>query len=116
MSLAYRLQADAFGGLDKSIERMLGSKKDEDAVVPFDRRAPQTRDGVGLKAGALRPYTGPSLRGPGVARTPCRPPRAPRPSFRPRSRLLVARPRQKRLAFLSKGSIGVVVRRRAMSA
>ena len=51
--LAYRLQADAFGGLDKSIQRMLRSDKDQDAAVPFDRRAPQTRDGVGLKAGAL---------------------------------------------------------------
>jgi hypothetical protein len=51
--LAYRLQADAFGGLDKSIERMLRCDKDRDAAAPFDRRAPQTRDGVGLKAGAL---------------------------------------------------------------
>jgi hypothetical protein len=51
--LAYRLQADAFGGLDKSIERMLPSKKEQGAAVPFDRRAPQTRDGVGLKAGAM---------------------------------------------------------------
>jgi hypothetical protein len=51
--LAYRLQADAFGRLDKSIQRMLRSNKGEDAAVPFDRRAPQTRDGIGLKAGAL---------------------------------------------------------------
>jgi len=51
--LAYRLQTDAFGGLDKSIERMLRSNKDEGAAVPFDRRPPQTRDGVGLKAGTL---------------------------------------------------------------
>jgi hypothetical protein len=51
--LAYRLQADAFGGLDRSIWRMLRSGKEQDAAVPFDRRAPQTRDGVGLKAGAL---------------------------------------------------------------
>jgi hypothetical protein len=51
--LAYRLQADVFGGLDKSIQRMLCSNKDRDAAAPFDRRAPQTRDGVGLKAGAL---------------------------------------------------------------
>jgi hypothetical protein len=49
--LAYRLQADAFGGLDKAIRRKLRSS--EEASVPFDRRAPQTRDGVGLKAGAL---------------------------------------------------------------
>jgi hypothetical protein len=51
--LAYRLQADAFGGLDKSIRRMLGSGKSRNAPVPFDRRAPQTREGVGLKAGAM---------------------------------------------------------------
>ena len=51
--LAYRLQADAFGGLDKSIRRMFRSDKEQDVAVPFDRRAPQTRDGVGLKAGAL---------------------------------------------------------------
>jgi Protein of unknown function (DUF2924) len=51
--LAYRLQADAFGGLDKAIQRMLRSNQGRDTAVPFDRRAPQTRDGVGLKAGAL---------------------------------------------------------------
>jgi hypothetical protein len=51
--LAYRLQADAFGGLDKAIQRMLRSGKEQDAAAPFDRRAPQTRDGVRLKAGAL---------------------------------------------------------------
>jgi Protein of unknown function (DUF2924) len=51
--LAYRLQAEAFGGLDKSIQRMLRSNEERDVAVPFDRRAPQTRNGVGLKAGAL---------------------------------------------------------------
>jgi hypothetical protein len=51
--LAYRLQADAFGGLDKRIERMLVSEKEQGAAVPFYRRAPQTRDSVRLKAGAL---------------------------------------------------------------
>src|SRR5271165_7113898 len=50
--LAYRLQSDAFGGLDKSIRRILRSEKDDDAAAPFDRRVPQTREGVGLKAGA----------------------------------------------------------------
>ncbi len=50
--LAYRLQADAFGGLDKSIQRKLPFKKEQGAV-PFDRRAPQTRDGVDLRAGAM---------------------------------------------------------------
>ena len=49
--LAYRLQADAFGSLDKSVQRMLASKKEQGAV--FSQRAPQTRDGVGLKAGAM---------------------------------------------------------------
>jgi hypothetical protein len=52
-ALAYRLQALAFRGLDNSIERMLAFKKEQGAVVPFYRRAPQTRDGVRLKAGAL---------------------------------------------------------------
>jgi len=51
--LAYRLQSDAFGDLDKSIRRNLRSEKDDGTGVPFDRRAPQTRQGVALKAGAL---------------------------------------------------------------
>jgi Protein of unknown function (DUF2924) len=51
--LAYRLQADAYGGLDRSIQRMLCSNREQNAATQFDRRAPQTRDGVGLKAGAL---------------------------------------------------------------
>jgi hypothetical protein len=51
--LAYRLQSDAFGGLDKSIRRILHSGKEDGVGAPFDRRAPQTREGVGLKAGAL---------------------------------------------------------------
>jgi hypothetical protein len=51
--LAYRLQSDAFGDLDKSIRRILRSGKDDGVGTPFDRRAPQTREGVGLKAGAL---------------------------------------------------------------
>jgi hypothetical protein len=51
--LAYRLQADAFGGLDKSTRRILCGEKHDDAMAPFDQRAPQTREGVGLMAGAL---------------------------------------------------------------
>ena len=51
--LAYQLQSDAFGDLDKTIRRNLRSEKDDGAGVPFDRRAPQTRQGVALKAGAL---------------------------------------------------------------
>ena len=47
------VQADAFGDLDKSTRRILCCEKGDDATAPFDRRAPQTREGVGLKAGAL---------------------------------------------------------------
>jgi Protein of unknown function (DUF2924) len=49
--LAYRLQSDAFGGLDQSIRRILRSGKEDGVGPPFDRRAPQTREGLGLKAG-----------------------------------------------------------------
>jgi hypothetical protein len=51
--LAYRLQADVFGGLDKSVRRILCSVRDNDPAAPFHRRAPQTREGFSLKAGAL---------------------------------------------------------------
>jgi Protein of unknown function (DUF2924) len=51
--LAYRLQSDAFGDLDKSIRRILHSGKEDSVGAPFDRRAPQTREGLGLTAGAL---------------------------------------------------------------
>jgi hypothetical protein len=51
--LAYRLQSEAFGDLDKSIRRILRSAAEDGVGAPFDRRAPQTREGVGLKAGAL---------------------------------------------------------------
>jgi hypothetical protein len=51
--LAYRLQSYVFGDLDKSIRRILRSEKDDGVGAPFDRRAPQTREGSGLKAGAL---------------------------------------------------------------
>ena len=51
--LAYRLQADPFGDLDKSIRRILRSGKDDGVSAPFDRREPQTREGVSLKVGAL---------------------------------------------------------------
>jgi hypothetical protein len=51
--LAYRLQSDAFGDLDKSVRGILRSEKENGVGAPFDRRAPQTRDGVGLKVGAL---------------------------------------------------------------
>ena len=51
--LAYRLQSDVFGDIDKSIRRILRSRKVDGVGAPFDRRAPQTRQGFGLKAGAL---------------------------------------------------------------
>jgi hypothetical protein len=51
--LAYRLQSDAFGGLDKSIRRILRSEKEDGVGAPFDCRAPQTREGVSLRVGAL---------------------------------------------------------------
>ena len=51
--LAYRLQSDTFGDFDKSIRRILRSGKGAGVGDLFDRRAPQTREGVGLKAGAL---------------------------------------------------------------
>jgi Protein of unknown function (DUF2924) len=46
-------KAGALGGLDRAIQRMLRSNRNEDPAAPFDRRAPQSRDGVDLKAGAL---------------------------------------------------------------
>ena len=51
--LAYRLQSDALGDIDKSIRRILRSAEEGGAGAPFDRRLPQTREGLGLKAGAL---------------------------------------------------------------
>jgi Protein of unknown function (DUF2924) len=51
--LAYRLQSDAFGDLDRSVRRILRSGEENGVGAPFDRRAPQTREGLGLKAGAL---------------------------------------------------------------
>jgi hypothetical protein len=51
--LAHRLQADAFGGLEKWVQRTLLSRAEQRAAPPFNPRAPQTRDGVGLKAGAM---------------------------------------------------------------
>jgi hypothetical protein len=51
--LAYRLQSDALGNLDKSIQRVLRSESNNDAAAHFERREPQTREGLGLKAGAL---------------------------------------------------------------
>jgi Protein of unknown function (DUF2924) len=53
--LGHRLQAAAFGDLDKSERRLLRDEADGEAgyTAPFDRRDAQTRDGVVLKPGAL---------------------------------------------------------------
>jgi hypothetical protein len=51
--LAHRLQVAAFGGLDKSTRRLISEFDEEGAAVPFDRRDPHTKEGVGLKTGAL---------------------------------------------------------------
>ncbi len=53
--LAYRLQAAAFGDLDKATLRLLRQSAGEATsdARPFETRGPATRDGVGLKIGAL---------------------------------------------------------------
>jgi hypothetical protein len=55
--LAYRIQAAAFGDLDRAILRRLRETKGEalesGQAPPFAIRGPTTREGVGLKSGAL---------------------------------------------------------------
>ena len=55
--LAYRIQAAAFGDLDRAILRRLREPMDEaiesGRIRPFATRGPTTRGGVGLKSGAL---------------------------------------------------------------
>jgi hypothetical protein len=52
--LAYRLQAVVRGDLDKaSLRRLRLSTGDPEGAAPFTARAPSTRDGATLKAGAL---------------------------------------------------------------
>ena len=51
--LGYRLQAAVFGDLDRATRRIVRGESDNGAGARFDRRVPQTREGVGLKAGAL---------------------------------------------------------------
>jgi hypothetical protein len=54
--LGHRLQAAAFGDLDKSVRRLIRDESDAEgnrATAPFDRRDAQTRDGIALKPGAL---------------------------------------------------------------
>jgi hypothetical protein len=55
--LAFRTQAAALGDLDKATLRLLRSPKDEAVGSrgsrPFETRGPATREGTGLKSGAL---------------------------------------------------------------
>jgi hypothetical protein len=55
--LAYRIQATAFGDLDRAILRRLremnGEALESGQAPPFATRGPTTRAGVGLKSGAL---------------------------------------------------------------
>ncbi len=55
--LAYRIQAAAFGDLDRAILRRLREPRDEALesgdARPFATRGPTTREGVGLRSGAL---------------------------------------------------------------
>ena len=55
--LAYRLQAEALGDHDKATLRLVHLSKDESVgsrrARPFETRSAATREGVGLKAGAL---------------------------------------------------------------
>jgi hypothetical protein len=55
--LAYRIQAAEFGDLDRAILRRLREMKGEalesGQAPPFATRGPTTREGVGLKSGAL---------------------------------------------------------------
>jgi hypothetical protein len=54
--LGHRLQIAAFGDLDKSVRRLLRDEADGkggQSTAPFDRRDAQTRDGIGLRPGAL---------------------------------------------------------------
>ena len=55
--LAFRIQAATLGDLDKATLRLLRSSKDEGGgspgARPFETRGPTTREGIGLKSGAL---------------------------------------------------------------
>ena len=138
--LAYRLQADTFGGLDKSIQRTLRSDKDRGAAMPFDRRVGGERHHViveisrtlrdrrshaALRSNGSVPERAEArikriekLRtrlGGEPARLKPRPGRVPPMSHAKelvRPFTTIARPMQEGLAFRSKGSIGVAGRRR----
>jgi Protein of unknown function (DUF2924) len=54
--LGHRLQVAAYGDLDKAVRRVVRAPaggESSDRTAPFDRRDPQTREGIGLKPGAL---------------------------------------------------------------
>jgi DUF2924 family protein len=55
--LAYRIQATAFGGLDKETLRVIrqpkGQEFESSDARPFETRTPITRDGANLRTGAL---------------------------------------------------------------
>ena len=60
--LAYRIQATAFGGLDKETLRVLrqpkGRRLASSDLHPFEARIATTRDGTKLKAGLSSPGSG----------------------------------------------------------
>jgi hypothetical protein len=54
--MGHRLQANAFGDLDKSMRRLLRDETDAEgsqSSAPFDRRDAQTCEGIALRPGAL---------------------------------------------------------------
>jgi Protein of unknown function (DUF2924) len=54
--LGHRLQVAVYGDLDKAVRRVVRAPaggESSDGTAPFDRRDPQTREGIGLKPGAL---------------------------------------------------------------
>jgi Protein of unknown function (DUF2924) len=54
--LGHRLQIAAHGDLDKTVRRVVRAPaggESSDRTAPFDRRDPQTREGIGLKPGVL---------------------------------------------------------------
>jgi Protein of unknown function (DUF2924) len=55
--LAFRIQAATFGGLDKATLRLVRASNKDDGesagARPFETRGPTTREGLGLKSGAL---------------------------------------------------------------
>jgi hypothetical protein len=55
-ALGHRLQVAAHGDLDKAVRRLIREPRDplaDSVAAPFERRDPRTREGTGLKPGAL---------------------------------------------------------------